>query len=82
MVLIPKGVGGYRGIVLVEVIWKVCISILNNSICSSITLYDALNCFIQRRGSGTATLEAKMAQKLVGMCHDPPFQVLLDVRKA
>ena len=46
MVLIPKGVGGYRGIVLVEVIWKVCISILNNSICSSITLYDALNCFI------------------------------------
>ena len=29
MVLIPKGKGDYRGIVLVETIWKVCTSIVN-----------------------------------------------------
>ena len=28
VVLIPKGGGGYRGMVLVEVIWKVCTSIV------------------------------------------------------
>ena len=29
MVLIPKGKGDYRGIVLVETNWKVCTSIVN-----------------------------------------------------
>ena len=30
MVLIPKGKGEYRGIWLVETIWKVCTSIVNS----------------------------------------------------
>ena len=31
---------------------------------------------------GTATLEAKIAQHLVGLAHKPLFWVFLDVRKA
>ena len=31
---------------------------------------------------GTATLEAKIAQHLVGLAHETLFQVFLDVRKA
>ena len=45
MVLIPKGweVGGYRGIVLVEVIWKLIIYINNQFILEHITPHDTIN---------------------------------------
>ena len=34
------------------------------------------------QGMGTATLEAKLEQQLVGISHDPLFQVFLDVQKS
>ena len=42
VVLIPKGKGDYRGIGLVEVMWKVVSVILNLRFTSSITYHDAL----------------------------------------
>ena len=45
MVLIPKGGGDYRGIGLVEIIWKVCTLIVNSRLQSSIVLHDALHGF-------------------------------------
>ena len=50
MVLIPKGKGGYRGIGLMETIWKVCSSIVNSLLRSSIVLHDVLHGFIQGGG--------------------------------
>ena len=82
MVLITKGVGGYRGIGLVEFMWKVCMPIMNNRLRAAITLHDALHGFRQRRGVLTATMEAKLAHQLVGMVHEPISQVFLYVRKA
>ena len=66
MVLIPKVGGGYRGIGLVEVIWKVCTSIGNSWLRRSIVLHEALHGFQQGRGTGTDIMEAKMEQKLTG----------------
>ena len=40
VVLIPKGEGDYRGIGLVEVMWKVVAVILNGRFTSSITFHD------------------------------------------
>ena len=40
MVLIPKLEGGYRGVGLVEVIWKVCKYITKNRLLPAITLHD------------------------------------------
>ena len=34
------------------------------------------------RGIGTATLEAKLAQHLAVLAHEPLFQVLLEIPKA
>ena len=82
MALIPNTGENYRGIGLVEVIWKVCVSITNNRLRAAITLHGKLHDFRQGRGTVTATMEAKLAQKLAGLYHGPPFQVLLDVRKA
>ena len=42
----------YRWIGLVEVIYNICASIVNNRLCSTITLYDALNGFRNGRGTG------------------------------
>ena len=42
VVLIPKGKKDYRGIGLVEVMWKVVAVILNRRFTSSITFHDIL----------------------------------------
>ena len=62
MALISKMGGDYRGIGLVEVIWKICAYIINNQLRSSITLNDALHIFRQGRRTGTSTLEVNLAQ--------------------
>ena len=59
VVLIPKGKGDYRGIGLVEVMWKVVAVILNRRFTSSITFHNVLHGFWAGRGTGTATLETK-----------------------
>ena len=67
VVLIPKGKGDYRGISLVEVMWKVVAVILNHRFTSSITFHDVLHGLRAVRGTGTATLEAKLLQQLAAM---------------
>ena len=62
VVLIPKGERYYRGIGLVEAMWKVVAAILNFRITASITFHDFLHGFRAGRGTGTATLEAKLIQ--------------------
>ena len=62
VVLIPKGGGEYRGIYLMEVVWKVGAVILNIQLIASITFHNVLHGFWGGRGKGTATLEAKLLQ--------------------
>ena len=69
MVLIPKGKREYRGIGLVETIWKVCTSIVNSRLRSSIVLHDVIHGLRQGRGTGTAIMEAKMDQQLAVIVH-------------
>ena len=82
MVLIPKGKGEYRGIGLVDTIWKVCTSIVNSRLQSSIVLHEVLHSFVQGRDTGTVIIEATLDQQLAGIFHKPLFQVSVDVRKA
>ena len=62
--------------------WKVCSVVVICWLKRSVVLHNDLHGFRERRGTGTAMLEAKLAQKLAGITHEPLFQVLLDVRKA
>ena len=82
MVFLPKRRGEYRGIGIVEVVWKVCTAVVNFRLKQSVTLHDSLHGFRSRRGTGTATLEANLAHQLVGISHKPLFQVLLDVQRS
>ena len=65
VVLIPKGKGDYRGIGLVEVMWKVVAVILNRCLTSSITFHDVLHGFRAGCGTGTATL---LKQNIFVLC--------------
>ena len=79
---LPKWRGEYLGIGLVEVVWKVCVAVVNFSLKRSVILHNALHDFREGRGTGTATLEEKLEHQLAGIAHEPLLQVSLDVRKA
>ena len=67
LVLIPKGIGDCHGIGLVEVVWKVVVVIHNCRLTGSITYHELLHGFRAGRGTGTATLKAKLIQQLAAM---------------
>ena len=62
VVLIPKGRKEYRGIGLVEAMWKVVAAILNHRLTTAITYHDFLHGFRAGSGTRTATLDAKLLQ--------------------
>ena len=80
--LYPQGVKDYRGIGLVEVMWKVVVMILNLRFTSSITYHDALCGFRAGRGTGTATLGAKLLQHFTAMREEVLYVIFLDLTKA
>ena len=62
VVLIPKGTSGdYRGIGLLEVIWKLLERVLDARV-SKAELHNYLHGFRARRGCGTVIMEAKLLQ--------------------
>ena len=61
VVLTYKGGKGYRGIGLVEVMWKVVVEILNFRLADSITFHDFLHKFWAGCGTGTDKLLQQLA---------------------
>ena len=82
VVLLPKGGGDYRGIGLLEIIWKVIESIVNRRIASKVHFHDSLHGFIAERGTVTACIEAKLLQQLSKMVQKTLYYIFLDLRKA
>ena len=81
MILFLKGKGEYRTIGLLEVIWNMITTIINNRLGMDIYIHDALYRFIQGRGKVTDTLGAKLAQQLAGIFHEPLFHIFLELRE-
>ena len=82
VVLILKGGGDYRGIGLVEMVWKAVAVILNRRFTASITYHDSLHGFRAVRGMGTATLEVKIIQQVTAMRKAVLHTIFLDLNKA
>eukprot|EP00978_Attheya_sp_CCMP212_P026821 scaffold88940_cov68-Attheya_sp.AAC.2 len=79
-----SGSGNYRGIGLVEVIWKLIAIIINARLLKvTINFHDTLHLhgFRDRRGTRTATIKAKLYQQMATMQQVPLFQIYLDVCK-
>ena len=82
VVLIPKKGGDYRGIGLVEVMWKTVAVILDHCFTVSITYQEPLHGFRAGRGMGTATLEVKLLQQVAALREEVIHTILLDLHKA
>ena len=80
--LIPEGKGDYRGIGLVEVMWKVVADILNRRPTASITFHEFLHGIRAGCGTGTATLEAKLLQQLAALREEVMYVIFLELHKA
>ena len=81
-VLILKGVGYYRGIGLVDFVWKVVTVILNLLFTEFIALYDVLHGLRAGYGTGTAYLKARLIQQLASMGEEVLHEIFLDLHKA
>ena len=73
----PQGKKDYRGIGLMEVIWKVVAEILNRRLTASIAFRDFLHRFRAGCGTGTATLEAKLIQNLATIREEVLYVIFL-----
>jgi len=82
LVQLLKDSGGFCGIGLLEIIWKVVSSIIDALIKASIEFHDALHGFWAKRGKGTAIIEAKLLQQLAAINQVTLFEVFLDLKKA
>ena len=78
--ILEGGVTDFRGIGLVEVLWKAISGIINCQILSSIQFHDALHGFFAGRVTGTATLEAKLLQQIIAMRDTALYSIFLDLR--
>jgi len=81
VILIPKGRGEFRGIGLLEPMWKVIENIMDGRL-QAIELHDCLHGFMTGRGTGTATIEAKLNQQLAFLEQMPLYQIFVDLKKA
>ena len=82
VVLILKGVGDYRGIGLVEVIFKVVAVILDCHFTAAITYHDFFHGFRAGCDTGTATLEVKLLQQVAALREAVHNVIFLDLQKS
>jgi hypothetical protein len=81
MFLIPRGAGEYRGIGLLEPVWKVLEKVMDLRL-EAIVLHDSLHGCLALQGMGTGIIEAKLAQQLAHLEQMPYFGVFINLRKA
>jgi hypothetical protein len=81
IILLPKGGGNFQGIGLLDPFWKVVEKIMMCQM-GSIEFHPCLHGGLPKRGTGMATIEAKLAQQLAWMEQEPLYQVFVNLRKA
>jgi hypothetical protein len=83
LVLLPKSeLGKFRGITLLEVLYKLWGMIIYLRAIKVIQFHPDLHGFRHRRGCGTAILEAKLEMQWAAFSSVPYFQIFLDLAKA
>ena len=80
-VLIPKGGGDYRGIGLLEPIWKIIKRVMDHQL-EVIALHDSLHGCCNGQGTDTAMIKAKLVQQLAHIEQVPFYRVFIDLKKA
>jgi hypothetical protein len=83
LALIPKDITSYRGIVLLESIYKLASTIVTFRLSGGIQFHDAIHGFRAKRGTGTAIIELKLLTQYTKLCGVKNlYVVFLDLQKA
>jgi Reverse transcriptase (RNA-dependent DNA polymerase) len=83
LVLVPKpGNKGFRGIALLESLYKVVSMIIHRRSTSSINLHESIHGFRTHRGTGTAIMNVKLLMQYIQRDINPMYMIFLDVKKA
>jgi Reverse transcriptase (RNA-dependent DNA polymerase) len=85
LVMIPKDKPGeYRGIALLEVLYKLITRIISDRINNNVTFHDAIHGFRRFRGTNTAISELKLVMRSTKLNakYKPRFIIFLDLEKA
>ena len=79
LVLIPKAEQSkYRGIALLEALYKLCSCIINRRICNNVGWHDGVHGFREGQSCGTAIIEAKLLAEKTWCEGQVLYQVFLD----
>ena len=65
-----------------EVLWKAISIIIYQNLVESIDFHDIMHRFRFWRGIGTATLEAKILQKIAGIRQEVLYDIFVDIHMA
>ena len=82
LVLIPKSEAGFRGVTLLEVLYKLWGMIVYRRASQVIQFHPDIHGFRSKRGCETAILEAKLEMQWAAFNATPYFQIFLDLAKA
>ena len=82
VVLFPKRNGGLRGIGRIEVLWRLLSGVIYWWIGAAVQFHDVLHGFQESRGTGAASLKAKLLQQLTEIREEVLYEVFLDLRKS
>jgi hypothetical protein len=83
LALIPKDITSYRGIVLLESIYKLASTIVTFRLSGGIEFHDAIHGYRAKRGTGTAIIELKLLTQHTKLCGVKNlYVVFLDLKKA
>jgi hypothetical protein len=83
LVLVPKSdVCKYRGIALLEALYKLLSALINHRVCKHVKWHDAVHGFIAHCSCWTEILEVKLAMQLAKQHGQVCHQIFLDLSKA
>ena len=83
LVLIPKPEQGkYRGIALLESVYKLISGLINHRVSAAVQFHDSIHGFRAGRSCSTAILEAKLEMQRARQAGKVYYQVFLDLSKA
>jgi uncharacterized protein (DUF433 family) len=83
LVRVPKpGNKGYRGIALLETIYKVMSMIIHRRLTSTINLHESIHGFCTQRGTETSIMNIKLLMQSIQRDINPMYFIFLDIKKA
>ena len=77
-----KGIGEYRGIGLIEVMWKVISVIIDRHLANSIKFHDIQHCLWANIGMGATNFDSNILQKIPGLFQKVLHEIFIYLHKA